>query len=92
MDITIPKVILGIIYILFLPGLAWSYVFFRRGEIDPVERLAISFGLSVAIVPLSVFWMNYIFRIKITGVSVTLLVLLLILSAILIHRIRNGGN
>ena len=55
------RVVFGSIYVLFLPGFVWSYVFFRKGEIDGTERIALSFGLSIALVPLLTFWMNYLF-------------------------------
>jgi uncharacterized membrane protein len=52
--------IFGAIYILFLPGFAVSFLFFARGAIDIIERIALSFVLSVAIVPLLAFYLNLI--------------------------------
>ncbi|MHA1833612.1 MAG: DUF1616 domain-containing protein, partial [Candidatus Baldrarchaeia archaeon] len=40
------RVVLGSIFVLFIPGFAWSYMFFGKGEIDLIERIALSFGLS----------------------------------------------
>ena len=65
---------LGGIYVLFVPGFAWSYVFFARASIDWIERLALTFGLSIALVPLSVFWLNRLFHMKITLLSTALTV------------------
>jgi len=68
------RIIFGSIFILFVPGFAWSYVFFQRGKIDAVERLALSFGLSIALVPLTVFWCNWVFHIGITLLNAWLIV------------------
>lgn len=48
------RILFGVVFILFLPGLAWSVLLFKRGEIDLIKRVALSFGLSIAIVPLTV--------------------------------------
>ncbi len=69
----------GSIFVLFLPGLAWSYLFFNRNEIDWIERIALSFGLSIALVPLTVFWLNYIFKVKINLLNVSVIILALTL-------------
>jgi uncharacterized membrane protein len=52
--------VLGAFYILFLPGFAVSFLFFARGAIDIIERVALSFALSVAVVPLLAFYLNLI--------------------------------
>jgi len=73
------RIIVGSIYVLFLPGLVWSFVFFNKKEIDWIERIALSFGLSIALVPLSVFWMNYLFKVKINLINVSIVIAILIL-------------
>lgn len=57
------------LFILFVPGLAWSYIFFAKKNIDWIERVALSFGLSIALVPISVFWLHFLFDMKITLLS-----------------------
>jgi uncharacterized membrane protein len=52
--------ILGAVYILFLPGFIMSFLFFARGAIDIIERLALSFALSIAVVPLLSFYLNLV--------------------------------
>jgi uncharacterized membrane protein len=44
MALNVLRIIFGSIFILFLPGYAWSFVFFKKGEIDLIERIALSFG------------------------------------------------
>lgn len=66
------RLLFGSIFILFLPGFVWSYVFFARKNIDWIERVALSFGLSIALVTLSVFWLNWLFKMRITLVNISL--------------------
>ena len=73
------RLVFGTVFVLFLPGFSWSYIFFNRDEIDLIERIALSFGLSIAIVPLSVFWLNYLFGFRITLINVTMVILILML-------------
>lgn len=51
---------LGGLFILFLPGAMFVLALYpRNGEIDGLERLALSIGLSLAIVPLVGLLLNY---------------------------------
>ena len=68
------RIFFGAVFILFLPGFAWSYVFFARKSIEWIERVALSFGLSIALVPLTVFWINWLFQIRITLLNTSLTV------------------
>jgi len=78
------RIIFGFIFVLFLPGLAWSFVFFKKEEIDVMGRIALSFGLSIALVPLVFFWLNWLLKIKINIVNVTVVILGLIVCALII--------
>lgn len=54
------RVVLALPVLLFLPGYALvSALFPKEGEIDLLERLALSVGLSIAIVPLIGLGLNY---------------------------------
>jgi hypothetical protein len=54
------RYILGGIFILFLPGFMLISVLYPKGnEIDELERLALSIGLSLAILPLVGLVLNY---------------------------------
>ncbi|MDP4012029.1 MAG: DUF1616 domain-containing protein [Candidatus Nanoarchaeia archaeon] len=70
------RVVFGAFYILFLPGFIIVYFFFKDRDI--IEKIALSFALSIAIVPLIVFYLNYLFKIKITAFNVFLTVLAII--------------
>lgn len=77
MILNVLRIIFGSIFILFLPGYAWSFVFFKKGKIDLIERIALSFGLSIALVPLIVFYLNYLLKVKIDLTNISLVVAIL---------------
>ncbi len=60
------RIILGIPYVLFLPGFLLTFIFFplakhnQEKSIDYIERIALSFALSIAIVPLVIFYLHLI--------------------------------
>jgi uncharacterized membrane protein len=82
------KIVFGTIFILFLPGFIWTFVLFSKRKIDWVERIALSFGFSVAVVPLTVFWLNWIFDMRITllNTSLTVCALIVVPTAYLLVR------
>jgi uncharacterized membrane protein len=52
--------ILGLVFVLFLPGYTATAALFPENEqIDIIERVALSFGLSIAIVPLIGLGLNF---------------------------------
>ena len=54
------RYILGIPFLLFFPGYAlMAALFLKRGEMSGIERVALSFGLSIAVVPLIGLVLNY---------------------------------
>jgi uncharacterized membrane protein len=83
------KTIFGSVYLLFLPGYVWSYVFFKKNEIDIIERAALSFGLSIALIPLLVFLGNYFFGIKINLINVFGIIMLIIFLGLIVIRLRS---
>jgi len=53
-------VVLGLLLVLFLPGYSLIAALFpRRDDLDGIERIALSFGLSIAVVPLLGLGLNY---------------------------------
>ena len=57
---SLPRQILGLVFVLFLPGYAATAALFPENEqIDGIERVALSFGLSIAIVPLIGLALNF---------------------------------
>ena len=54
------RIILGLPFILFFPGYTLiSALFPKRTSLGSIERVALSFGLSIAVVPLIGLILNY---------------------------------
>ena len=75
------RIVFGSVYVLFLPGLVLTFVFFKGKEIDIIERVALSFALSIAIVPLLVFYLNLV-GMKINVLNVGLVIAFIILTGL----------
>lgn len=91
----ISRMIFGGLFVLFVPGFAWSFIFFPKRKIDWIERIALSFGLSIALVPLSVFWFNWLFHVGISLLNTSLIILgltVIPIFYILISRSTWGKN
>lgn len=82
------RVIAGSIYVLYLPGYFLSYVFMKKGAIDIIERIGISFALSISIVPLLAFYLNLL-GIKISPLAVVFEVLgIIVFSSIYLYYVN----
>lgn len=68
------KIFLGALFVLLVPGLAWSYILFAKKDIDWIDRFALSLGLSILLVSISVFWLNWLFDMKITLLNTAMIV------------------
>jgi uncharacterized membrane protein len=79
------RVILVLPIVLFIPGYCLIAALFpKEGEIELIERIAFSFGLSIAIIPLVGFLLNFTpwgIRLDPIVISLTLLTLVMILCA-----------
>ena len=70
--------IIGFILVFFLPGFAWTFVFFNR--VSVIERIVLAMGLSIAIVTISVLVLHLVFGLKITG-GTSLVAIAIIIAA-----------
>lgn len=86
------RMIFGSIFVLFVPGLIWSFVFFDNKEIDWIERIALSFGLSIALVPLTVFYLNYLFSVPINLVNATITVVGICAVGGVLYKLKEEGK
>ena len=70
------RYVLGSLYVLYLPGSMLIEALYPRGEdLEPLERLALSIGLSLAVVPLIGLALNYTpWGIRLAPVTVSLAV------------------
>ncbi|WP_297465082.1 DUF1616 domain-containing protein, partial [Thermococcus sp.] len=80
--------VLGLAFVLFFPGYVFIAALFpNRRELDNLERLALSFGLSIAIVPLIGLALNYTpWGIRLIPILVSLTVFNVAFSIIAIYR------
>ena len=78
------QVSFGLIYILFIPGYLTVLCLFGKKEIDIIERIALSFALSIAIVTLVIIITNNVFKIPFTSFSNFIIIGLIIISLFLI--------
>lgn len=81
---------LGLIFVLFFPGYTLIAALFpRRGDLDGVQRLALSFGLSIAVVPLIGLILNYTpWGIGLYPVLVSVLVFIFVMAGVAWYRRR----
>ena len=84
------SLVLGLILALFSPGYSLvSAVFPKRDDLDLTRRLALSFGLSIAVVPLMGFVLNFSpWGISLYPVLIALLVFIIACAGIAYYRRR----
>lgn len=85
------RIVLGLSFLLFLPGYTLTVALYPKREgIDAVERVALSFGLSIALVPLIGLILNYTpWGIRVESVLYSVASFIFITSIIaLLRRIR----
>ena len=73
-EISPVRIILGLPLVLFLPGYSLIAALFpRKDDLDAIERIALSFGLSIAITPLLGLALNYTpFGIRLSPILIVL--------------------
>ncbi len=82
------RIILGLLLVLFLPG--YSLIAARFPENGGIERIALSFGLSIAVVSLSGMALNYMpFGIRLVPIIVVRSVFTILLA--LVACMRRAG-
>ena len=82
------RVIFGLPFVIFIPGYVLTFALFPgKRDIDIIERIALSFGLSIAVVPLVGLILNYTpFGIRLEPIVISLSSLVFILSGIGLYR------
>lgn len=82
------RIVVGLLFILFSPGYALMAALFpKKAPIGTVERIALSFGLSIAVVPLIVLILNYTpWGIRLNPILFCVTLFIVIASAIALSR------
>ncbi|MGQ9680880.1 MAG: DUF1616 domain-containing protein [Candidatus Bathyarchaeia archaeon] len=84
------RYVLGSLFVLFLPGFSLIKALFPRKELDNMEKIALSLGLSLAIVPIFGLLLNYTpWGIRLTPITLVLLSYTLFLSLVAVIREYN---
>lgn len=84
------RILLGLPFVLFFPGYTLVAALFPgKDDLDPIERVALSFGLSIAVVPLIGLALNYgPWGIRLTPILVALALFILLAAAVALARRR----
>jgi len=85
-NVPVIRAILGLILVFFLPGFAWTLVFFK--QINIVERIALGIGLSIALVTLSILALNVLLGMRITGFNALLVIIILTIVPVAIYYLK----
>jgi hypothetical protein len=81
------RYVFGSVFVLFLPGYSLIRALFGSKELDSIERLALSIGLSLALVPMAGLLLNYTpWGIRTTPVTFCLLALTLVFASAAVVR------
>ena len=80
------RAILGFILVFFLPGFAWTLVFFK--QVNIIERIALSFGLSIAVVTLSILVLNVLIGVRITGLNSLLIIIIITIIPVTFYYLK----
>ncbi len=83
--LSIIRAILGFLIVFFLPGFAWTLVFFRGKPINILERAALSFGLSIALVTISILTFHLLFGVIITGFNAAVIIFIITVIPLAIY-------
>jgi uncharacterized membrane protein len=88
------RIVLGFPFLLFFPGYALlSALFPRRDDLDTVERIALSIGLSIAIVPIVGIILHFTpYGIRLSSILFSITGLVLLFSIVAIRRRRRIGE
>jgi uncharacterized membrane protein len=84
--LSVLRAILGFILVFFLPGFAWTLIFFRQTGV--LERIVFSFGLSIAIVTLSILFANLVFGMRINGFNSVLVIIVVTTLPVAIYYLN----
>lgn len=80
------RAILGFILVFFLPGFAWTLIFFK--QVNVIERIVLSFGLSIALVTLSILALNVLLGIRIVSLNSFLIIIVLTIIPVVIYYLK----
>jgi len=91
--ISIFRILFSLIFLLFLPGFTISLAIFPiKQNLNFLERMVLSVGLSVCVVPITIFYTNYLFSIPVNFITIFFITLFFITGGLLIFYFRINKN
>jgi len=82
------RAIVAVILIFFLPGFAWSFIFFTREQVNRLERFVLSIGLSIAMVTVSMYALNLVLDVKVSGTNAVIDILAMTFIAVVFYQVK----
>lgn len=82
------RAIIGSIIVFLLPGFAWTLVLFNK--INNIERFALSVGLSIASVTVSVLVINLLFKVRITGTNALIIIAVITVIPLVVYFFKKS--
>jgi uncharacterized membrane protein len=82
------RVVLGGLFILFVPGFAWTLILYPRDRISLIERMVYSIALSIALISIAFFFCNRFLGIGINMLNSFFIVAFLIILAPVYAQLR----
>lgn len=80
------RALLGFSLVFFLPGFAWTLVFFR--QITVLERITLSFALSIAMVTLSLLFASRLGGVSLSGFNPVLIIIVITILPLAIYYLN----
>ncbi len=84
------RIVLGLLFVIFFPGYTLlSALFPKRDKLSGIERVALSFGLSIAVVPLIGLILNYTpWGIRLYPILISITLFIIVTSSVSWYRHR----
>ncbi|MFH0832826.1 MAG: hypothetical protein V1900_03855 [Candidatus Aenigmatarchaeota archaeon] len=70
--IEVLKAAFSIVYFFLIPGLLMTYCIFKKDELNILERIGVSIGLSIVIIPIMMFSSMIILKIPVNEMNIFL--------------------
>lgn len=78
----------GFLLVFLLPGLVWSLVFFK--QLAGLERIALSFALSIVLVTLSILLVNRVGGVEINGINSVLIIIVVTILPVIAYYLNRA--
>ena len=80
------RVIFGIPLLIFFPGYALVSLLWPRISLENIERIALSFGLSIVLVAIVGLAMHYLVDLSLSSISAGLLLIIILISSLAFYQ------